>query len=83
MVKCMAALLLAPAMLGAGRDLVVFDTDSGLFGDDGAALVVLEASVVLEPADDAGNRVAHLSVLVTAGSPRVPYRPNKARLRAR
>src|SRR4051794_12571699 len=41
MLRLLAVVLLAPAVLGAGRDLVVFDTDSGLFGDDGAALVML------------------------------------------
>jgi inosine-uridine nucleoside N-ribohydrolase len=28
-------------LIGAGREIVIFDTDSGLFGDDGAALVML------------------------------------------
>jgi inosine-uridine nucleoside N-ribohydrolase len=37
----MAGALLAPIILGAGRDTVVVDTDSGVFGDDGAALVML------------------------------------------
>src|SRR5215469_343529 len=41
MSKLLAGVLLAPMVLGAGRDLVVFDTDSGTFGDDGAALVML------------------------------------------
>src|SRR4051794_35416583 len=41
MVRLFAAVLLAPVVLGAARDLVVFDTDSGMFGDDGAALVML------------------------------------------
>src|SRR3954466_1166900 len=36
-----AGLVLAGSMLGAGRDTVVFDTDSCLFCDDGAALVML------------------------------------------
>jgi inosine-uridine nucleoside N-ribohydrolase len=36
-----ALLLLAPAV---GRELVVIDTDSGLFGDDGAALAMLVRS---------------------------------------
>ena len=30
-----------PWLAGAARDTVIFDTDSGLFGDDGAALVML------------------------------------------
>jgi inosine-uridine nucleoside N-ribohydrolase len=34
-------LLLAPALFAAGRDLVIVDTDSGLFGDDGAALTMV------------------------------------------
>src|SRR5215468_6147548 len=41
MSRLLAGVLLAPIVLGAGRDLVVFDTDSGVFGDDGAALVML------------------------------------------
>ena len=41
MVRLLAGLLLLPAMFAAGRDLVVFDTDSCLFCDDGAALVML------------------------------------------
>lgn len=36
-----AGLLLAGAMWGAGREVVLFDTDSCLFCDDGAALVML------------------------------------------
>ena len=41
MLRFAAGILLAPALLGAARETVVFDTDSGLFGDDGAALVML------------------------------------------
>ena len=36
-----AGILLVPALWAAGRETVLFDTDSGLFGDDGAALVML------------------------------------------
>src|SRR5436305_10296664 len=36
-----AGLLLAGSALGAARDIVLFDTDSCLFCDDGAALVML------------------------------------------
>ena len=39
--RFVAGLLVAPARVAAARDLVVIDTDSGLFGDDGAALVML------------------------------------------
>ncbi len=39
--RFLAGVLFAPLLLGSGRDLVVLDTDSGLFGDDGAALVLL------------------------------------------
>ena len=35
------AILLATAMTAAEREIVIVDTDSGLFGDDGAALVML------------------------------------------
>ncbi len=41
MLRLLAALLVVPALFGAGRETVLFDTDSGLFGDDGAALVML------------------------------------------
>ena len=41
MLRLVAGLLLVSALWAAGRDTVVFDTDSGLFGDDGAALVML------------------------------------------
>ena len=40
MLRFVAALLLAPALFAAGRDLVIVDTDSGLFGDDGAAVTM-------------------------------------------
>ena len=36
-----AGLLLAGSLCGAGRDIVLFDTDSCIFCDDGAALVML------------------------------------------
>ena len=39
-----AVLLLAPWLRGAGRDLVLFDSDSCVFCDDGAALVMLMRS---------------------------------------
>lgn len=41
MLRLAAGFLIAPALLAAGRETVLFDTDSGLFGDDGAALVML------------------------------------------
>ena len=41
MLRLAAAILLAPALWAAGREVVLVDTDSGLFGDDGAALVML------------------------------------------
>ncbi|MGO9258482.1 MAG: nucleoside hydrolase [Bryobacteraceae bacterium] len=41
------ALALTQTLYAAGRDIVVFDTDSGLFGDDGAALVMLLRSPAL------------------------------------
>src|SRR5207302_1645872 len=47
-----ASLLLAGCGWGAGRDIVLFDTDSCLFCDDGAALVMLlrSPSQVIVPA---------------------------------
>lgn len=41
MMRLLAAFLVLPGLWGAGKDTVLFDTDSGLFGDDGAALVML------------------------------------------
>jgi len=41
MLRFLAGLLVIPGLFAAGKDLVIFDTDSGLFGDDGAALVML------------------------------------------
>jgi inosine-uridine nucleoside N-ribohydrolase len=41
MLRLVAGLLFVPALLASGHDTVLFDTDSGLFGDDGAALVML------------------------------------------
>jgi inosine-uridine nucleoside N-ribohydrolase len=39
--RLLAVFAALPGLLGAAKDLVLFDTDSGLFGDDGAALVML------------------------------------------
>src|ERR1022692_4684339 len=39
--RLLAGLLAFSGLWGAAKDLVLFDTDSGLFGDDGAALVML------------------------------------------
>jgi inosine-uridine nucleoside N-ribohydrolase len=39
--RIFAGLLCAAGLAGAGRDVVLFDTDSCLFCDDGAALVIL------------------------------------------
>src|SRR5947209_4900235 len=41
MLRLAAAMLMAPFLWSAGRETVVIDTDSGLFGDDGAAVVML------------------------------------------
>ena len=41
MLRLMVGFMLLPGMWAAGRDIVVIDTDSGLFGDDGAAVVML------------------------------------------
>src|ERR1035441_6385805 len=59
MLRFVAGLLLACALGADGREIVVFDTDSGLFGDDGAALVMLLRS----PA-----RVAIQGIVVTPGN---------------
>jgi inosine-uridine nucleoside N-ribohydrolase len=41
MSRILAVFLVAACLARAARDTVIFDTDSGLFGDDGAALVML------------------------------------------
>src|SRR5438270_4273456 len=41
MLRFLVGLVLIPGWCAAGRDIVVVDTDSGLFGEDGAALVML------------------------------------------
>jgi inosine-uridine nucleoside N-ribohydrolase len=41
MLRLLAGFLAISGLFAAGKDLVIFDTDSGLFGDDGAALVML------------------------------------------
>jgi len=41
MLRLFAGLVLVQSLGAAARETVVFDTDSGLFGDDGAALVML------------------------------------------
>src|ERR1035437_7989761 len=59
MLRFVAGILLAPALFAAGRDLVVVDTDSGLFGDDGAAV----AMALRSPA-----RVSVQGILLTPGN---------------
>jgi inosine-uridine nucleoside N-ribohydrolase len=44
MVRLLTGLLVVWAAMAAGRETIIFDTDSGLFGDDGAALVMLMRS---------------------------------------
>src|SRR5580698_7485074 len=39
--RLLPALLLTASMAGAEREIVIIDTDSGLFGDDGAAVAML------------------------------------------
>ena len=39
--RFLVRVMLLPGLWAAGRDIVVVDTDSGLFGDDGAAAVML------------------------------------------
>src|SRR5450755_2361640 len=41
MMRLLAGFLVLTGLWGAGKDTVLLDTDSGLFGDDGAALVML------------------------------------------
>src|SRR5580704_8361907 len=44
MERLLSAILLTAAVASAQRETVLFDTDSGLFGDDGSALVMLMRS---------------------------------------
>jgi len=44
MMRLLAGFLLVWAAMAADRETVIFDTDSGLFGDDGAVLVMLMRS---------------------------------------
>src|SRR5665647_2469206 len=44
MMRLLAGFLVLVGLWGAGKDTVLFDTDSGLFGDDGAARVMLMRS---------------------------------------
>jgi inosine-uridine nucleoside N-ribohydrolase len=46
MLRLLAGLLVLPLLTAGDREAVLFDTDSGLFGDDGAALVMLLRSPV-------------------------------------
>ena len=50
MLRFALPLLLAPFVRAAGPEMVLIDTDSGLFGDDGAAVVMLRRRH-----DDHGN----------------------------
>ncbi len=59
MLRFTALILLAPALFAAGPEPVVVDTDSGLFGDDGAALVMLLRSP---------ERVSVQGIVVTPGN---------------
>ncbi|HJZ99626.1 MAG TPA: nucleoside hydrolase [Candidatus Solibacter sp.] len=63
MLRLLAAALCLPSIWAAGRDSVIFDSDSGLFGDDGAALVMLLRS----PAQVAVQGVTILPGNVWAG----------------
>jgi len=44
MIRWLICLLAAGSAMAADRETVIFDTDSGLFGDDGASLVMLMRS---------------------------------------
>src|ERR1035441_7727459 len=44
MARLLTLLLLVWAAMAADRETIIFDTDSGLFGDDGASLVMLMRS---------------------------------------
>jgi inosine-uridine nucleoside N-ribohydrolase len=66
MLRLFAALLMIPSTSTAARDIVIFDTDCGVFGDDGAALVMLAhspeqvtiAGVTTVPGNVWGDQVA-------------------------
>jgi inosine-uridine nucleoside N-ribohydrolase len=44
MLRLLTGLLMVWTAMAAGRETIIFDTDSGLFGDDGASLVMLMRS---------------------------------------
>src|ERR1039457_857639 len=54
MLRFVAGILLACALRADGGESVILDTESGLFGDDGAALVMLLRS----PAQEAVHGIA-------------------------
>lgn len=67
---------------GAGRDIVIFDTDCGIFGDDGAALVMLArspeqvtlAGITTVPGNVWGDQAAEyiLHILGLLKKPQIP-----------
>jgi len=59
MLRLLTGIALVPALFAAGRETVIVDNDSGLFGDDGAALVMLLRSPSL---------VNLLGIIVTPGN---------------
>ena len=76
MLRFVAAFIMIPAVWSAGRDTVIFDTDCGVFGDDGAALVMLLRSpeqvtipgITIVPGnvwgDQAAEYVSHILALL-------------------
>jgi hypothetical protein len=82
MLRFVAGLPLLLALGAYGREIVIFDTDSGLFGDDGAALVMLLRSPAQAAAGQRlagagrGVRVSHPGPAETAAGARV-YRRGK------
>lgn len=77
-----AALFMIPFASSAARDVVIFDTDCGVFGDDGAALVMLArtpervsiAGVTTVPGNVWGDQVAEyvLHILGLLKRPQIP-----------
>jgi len=66
MERVLSAMLLTAAIAAAQREIVVIDTDSGLFGDDGAAVVMLLRSP--EPVTVAGITIVPGNVWAPQGA---------------
>ncbi len=82
MLRLLAAFLMLPAVSSAAGEIVIFDTDCGVFGDDGAALAMLARSpeqvaihgISIVPGNVWGDQAAEyvLHILDLLKRPRIP-----------